>query len=145
MFLRIARNALYIFAALFGISITTAHAIGVPKIERLTPENFAELGFEISVKKEYGALSVEFTGPEKINRDCPATRSGAYLLDETGDELMVFVSEIVGHSGRPNAIGYQMDNANRMGVFFEYICPEHHLLDSKRYEIESLADFLPEE
>ena len=145
MFLKKCFQLIVILSGLAGVSNPAAFATGIPKTELLTPENIAELGFDIVVLNDGGATTVKLIGPEISPLGCPPKRMGAWLFDEQGNELLGYLAELKNYSTKPEAIGYYLDKNHRMSVVIQYLCQDADVLNSRVYTVESISEFLLEE
>ncbi|WP_299496078.1 hypothetical protein [uncultured Shewanella sp.] len=115
---------------------------GLPKEVSLTPALAEELGFSISVTPEGAATMVELKGPRESPSSCLASRSGTFLLDQDGEELLVHITELPKTNSQPEAVGYYTNSTHTMGVFIDYLCKEPKVLQSIRYTVQSTSEWL---
>ncbi|NKI16128.1 hypothetical protein HCU74_01725 [Spongiibacter sp. KMU-166] len=122
----------------------SAHALatGGPEIVELTHSSANELGFTVATKLEGLSTQVQLKGPAKNIDSCPASRSGTFLLDAEGQELMVHITELPPSQEQPEALGYYINKSHTMGVFIDYICSQGSLAKSKRYTVPSISNWL---
>lgn len=119
-----------------------AFASGGPKEVTLTPELAKTLGFTIEVKPEGPAIMIEMQGPIESPSGCPATRSGSFLLDSNGEELFVYITELPKSNSMPEAVGYYTNKSHKMGVYIDYLCKGAKVLQSIRYSVPSISNWL---
>ncbi|NIB45209.1 hypothetical protein HBA55_36890 [Pseudomaricurvus alkylphenolicus] len=122
----------------------SAHAVasGGPEIVALTHSSANELGFTVVTKLEGPSTQVQLKGPAKSIDSCPASRSGTFLLDAKGQELMVHITELPPSQEQPEALGYYIDKNHTMGVFIDYLCSQGSVTKSKRYTVPSISNWL---
>jgi hypothetical protein len=121
---------------------TYSHASGGPEEIPLTQELAKSLGFTVAVKAEGSAIIIELKGPIKNSHGCPASRSGSYLLGSAGEELIVHITELPEAMSQPEAIGYYTNKSHTMGVFIDYLCKNESVLNSARYSVPSISNWL---
>lgn len=129
-----------VLTALFLSSFATAS--GGPEIVELTHSSAGDLGFTISTKKEGSSIQVVLKGPAQINDSCPASRSGVFLLDSQGQEIITYITELPVSQKQPEALGYYIDKGQTMGVFIDYLCSKGDIVLGKRYTVPSIGNWL---
>jgi hypothetical protein len=130
--------------ALSILLLFSAHAVASsgPEIVELTQSSAKELGFTVLVKLEGPSTQLRLKGPIKSIDSCPASRSGTFLLDAKGEELMVHIIELPLSQEQPEALGYYINKSHTMGVFIDYLCSQGGVAKSKRYTVPSISNWL---
>ncbi|MEJ8569284.1 hypothetical protein [Elongatibacter sediminis] len=118
------------------------YASGPITVERLNPDNAKSLGFSVTFEISSEATQVSIVGPRVVNENCYPRRSGNYLPDGNGNELTFYMAQISNGPESPIGSGYYPGNENTMAVFIDYICPPDKILESRRYSVESVAEFI---
>jgi hypothetical protein len=126
------------------ISMLSSIVNAMPNIseQELSQKLAAELGFSVVAEAEGDAISIKFIGPEQVKNGCFPGRSGSYLLDPKGEELILQTTLLNKNIGKPEVLGYSADRANTMGVFIDYFCSKERLLESTRYSVPSTKEWL---
>lgn len=114
-------------------------------VQNITPENANTLDVDISSRRDGNVTLVTMIGPMESKEGCPPRRTGTFLLDSDGNELSVFIAELNSSSSKPEVIGYYTTESQSMGVFIDYLCGGEGAYNSRRYSVESVADFLKNE
>lgn len=122
----------------------SAHAVASsgPEIVELTQSSAEEFGFTVSVTLEGSSTQVRLKGPINSVDSCLASRSGTFLLDAKGEELMVHITELPLSQEQPEALGYYTNKSHTMGVFIDYLCLQSGGSKSKRYTVPSISNWL---
>lgn len=131
----------YLFLLLVFISSASVASSG-PKEVPLTPELAEKLGFSVKVTLEGPATMIELKGPHQSPSGCPASRSGSFLLDSSGEELFVYITELPKADLRPEALGYFTNKKHTMGVFIDYLCSDTRTSQGIRYSVPSISNWL---
>ncbi|WP_406829129.1 hypothetical protein [Microbulbifer sp. ARAS458-1] len=130
------RTLIFLASFIFSIPVIAA---GVIEEVELSPDLAEKLGFEIVVSSEGSSTMVEVEGPKNLNDGCLPARSGNLLLDEVGNEVAVYITELPKITESPKALGYIVrGNALTLGLFIDYSCPKNRALESRRYIVTSI-------
>jgi len=136
------KSALSVFVAVMA---GQAFASGSLEIMWITPENAEELGFELEIYREGDATEAAFTGPLSLNDGCVPKQSGAALTDASDRTLALHMAYFEPGNTRPTALAAYTNSGHTMSVWIDYFCPSGRELESRRYAIESIADFLSQQ
>ncbi|BBM02956.1 hypothetical protein [Microbulbifer sp. GL-2] len=119
--------------------VVPAYGSGGPEEVELSPDSALKLGFKVKIAPEGSATMVEIIGPPAINNGCLPARSGSFILDKSGKEISVYITELPRRAESPKTVGYLVSkNSTSMGVFIDYFCPGERIYESKRYTITSI-------
>jgi hypothetical protein len=125
----------------FLVSVATHATPGISE-QVLSAELAEDLGFTVAAEKEGPAISITLSGPLEVKNGCYPGRSGSYLIGPDGEELMAHITELNKGFGKPKAFGYVIGTINNMGVFIDYFCPKGRELESTRYTVPSIKQWL---
>ena len=134
------KTIIYILAALLA-SINAKATPGISE-QVLDSKLATELGFTVSISSEGETTSVTLGGPVVVKNGCYPGGSGTYLTDPNDDELMVHIAVLNKDIGEHKAFGYVVGTSNNMGVFIDYFCPKGRELESTRYSVPSIRQWL---
>ncbi len=112
------------------------------EVQKLTPMNSKELGFLITLRVNSEGTGISISGPKLIQSNCFPRRMGTLLRDDTGKELIFFSTHPRSVNEVPMADGFFRDKNTTMTVFIDYICNSPNTSSSRRYEIESVAEYI---
>lgn len=131
-----------ILSILFLVFACEASASPPITEQELTRENVREFGFSVTIEVSPEATSVKIVGPKSINDNCFPGRSGNALMDDKGNELTTYVTQLTSSQVAPVAFGYYTSNKTTMSIWLDYFCPPEEARNSRRFIVPSVAKYL---
>ncbi len=132
--------------ALFSFLVSlhySAHASTIIEEQILTPALADDLGFDVEIHEDDGDVTrvttiIEVTGPMQIGSNCRPSIAGTGILDQKGDDPMVFET-VIGKEQPPMILAYlrndnELATGKEMIVFIDYLCSDPR--DNRRYTIQ---------
>ncbi|MCK9504746.1 MAG: hypothetical protein M0Q95_11260 [Porticoccaceae bacterium] len=130
------------FAIAFLFFSVVAQASPPISEQEITPKNVRELGFFVSIEVTPEATSINLVGPKSLDENCFPARSGSALMDKSGNELMVYQTNLEASDSAPVSLGYFTKMDTTMSVWLDYFCSPGQESKSRRFVIPSVAKYL---